>query len=164
MTVKRFVDEKKGEYWKEYRDGYFFSNFCRAKHVYKNGSEYLLCPYIHKSSGKTVLKIHGQAHTVSKIIYELFVGTIPDGYNIIHKNKIRSDNSLANLRLATRRETGLHYGNRNRKVIIYDAINDCYYKSTREAAKKLFISRQTVSDYCNRKRKNPMFDLSWERL
>ena len=99
-----------------------------------------------------------------KSFNELFVGTIPDGYNIIHKNKIRSDNSLANLRLATRRETGLHYGNRNRKVIIYGAINDCYYKSTREAAKKLFISRQTVSDYCNRKRKNPMFDLSWERL
>lgn len=98
-----------------------------------------------------------------KSFNELFVGTIPDGYNIIHKNKIRSDNSLANLRLATRRETGLHYGNRNRKVIIYDAINDCYYKSTREAAKKLFISRQTASDYCNRKRKNPMFDLSWER-
>ena len=42
MTVKRFVDEKKGEYWKEYKDGYFFSNFGRAKHVYKNGSEYLL--------------------------------------------------------------------------------------------------------------------------
>ena len=46
MTVKRFVDEKKGEYWKEYKDGYFFSNFGRAKHVYKNGSEYLLSPYI----------------------------------------------------------------------------------------------------------------------
>lgn len=54
MTVKRLVDKKKGEYWKEYKDGYFFSNFGRAKHVYKNGSEYLLCPYIHKSSGKTV--------------------------------------------------------------------------------------------------------------
>lgn len=54
MTVKRLVDEKKGEYWKEYKDGYFFSNFGRAKHVYKNGSEYLLSPYIHKTSGKTV--------------------------------------------------------------------------------------------------------------
>lgn len=87
MTVKRLVDEKKGEYWKEYKNGYFFSNFGRAKHVYKNGSEYLLCPYVHKTSGKTVLKIHGQAHTVSKIIYELFVGPIPDGYNIIHKKQ-----------------------------------------------------------------------------
>lgn len=163
MTVKRLVDEKKGEYWKEYVDGYFFSNFGRAKHVYKNGSEYLLSPYIHKTSGKTVLKIHGQAHTVSKIVYELFVGPVPSGYNIIHKNKVRSDNSLVNLQLATPRETGLHYGNRNRKAIIYDATNDCYYKSTREAAKKLFISRQTVSDYCSGKRKNPMFDLSWER-
>ena len=119
---------------------------------------------MHKTSGKTVLKNTWPSSYGFKNHYELFVGPIPDGYNIIHKNKIRSDNSLANLRLATRRETGLHYGNRNRKVIIYDTINDCYYKSTREAAKKLFISRQTVSDYCNRKRKNPMFDLSWERL
>ena len=133
----KIVENSKGEYWKEYKDGYFFSKFGREKHVYKNENEHLLNPYIHKTSGKTVLKIHGKAHTVSKIIYELFVGPVPKGYNIIHKNRIRSDNSLANLKLATKRETGLHYGNRNRKVIIYDAINDCYYKSTREAAKKV---------------------------
>lgn len=164
MTVKRLVDEKKGEYWKEYKDGYFFSNFGRAKHVYKNGNEYLLSPYTHRTSGKTLVKIHGKAHTVARVVYELFNGPIPKGYNVTHRNKVRTDNAIVNLQLATPRETGLHYGNRNRKAIIYDATNDCYYKSTREAAKKLFISRQTVSGYCNRKRKNPMFDLSWERL
>lgn len=50
-----------------------------------------------------------------------------------------------------------------KKVVIYDATHDCYYRSTREAAEKLHISRQTVSDYCNMKVKKPMFDLSWER-
>lgn len=32
----KIVENSKGEYWKEYKDGYFFSNFGRAKHVYKN--------------------------------------------------------------------------------------------------------------------------------
>lgn len=35
------------------------------------------------------------------------------------------------------------------------------FKGTRDAADKLFISRQTVSDYCNKRVKNPMYKLYW---
>lgn len=158
------IENQKGEFWKEYKDGYFFSNFGRVKHVYKNGNERLLKPFTH-NTGVTVIKIHCKPHTVSRIIYELFEGPIPDGCSILHKNRIRSDNSIANLKMATKNEVGRYSGYRanRKKVIIYDATHDCYYKSTREASKKLHISKQTVSDYCNRKTKKPMFDLSWKR-
>ena len=65
--------------------------------------------------------------------------------------------------MLSRKELGEIYGKATKRRLIYDAIHDCYYKSTREAERKLFISRQTVSDYCNHKVKNPMFDLRWEK-
>lgn len=151
----------KGEIWKEYIDGYYFSNLGRVKHVYKNSKERILNPFVHKSSGKVLVKIHSKSVTLARVIYELFVGPIPKGYSVIHRNKIRTDNELVNLQLASPQKCGQHYGNSNRKAIIYNVTDDCYYKSTREAAKALHISRQTVSDYCNKKTKNPMFNLKW---
>ena len=35
------------------------------------------------------------------------------------------------------------------------------FNGTRDAASQLFISRQTVSDYCNRKVAKPMYKLYW---
>ena len=42
--------------------------------------------------------------SVHRIIYETFVGTIPDGYEIDHINSIRDDNRLENLRCVTHKE------------------------------------------------------------
>ena len=36
------------------------------------------------------------------------------------------------------------------------------WPSSRKAAKDLYISYQTVSDYCNNKVESPMFNLMWE--
>lgn len=41
---------------------------------------------------------------VHRIIYETFVGPIPDGYEIDHINAIKTDNRLDNLRLVTHKE------------------------------------------------------------
>lgn len=41
---------------------------------------------------------------VHRVIYETFVGTIPDGYEIDHINNIRNDNRLENLRCVTHKE------------------------------------------------------------
>lgn len=97
--------------WKEYKDGYYFSNFGRVKHVYKNGNVRLLKPFTH-NTGVILIKIHCKSHTVSRIVYELFEGPIPEGYSILHKNRIRSDNSIANLKLATKNEMGRYSGYR----------------------------------------------------
>ena len=39
-----------------------------------------------------------------RIVYETFVGLIPEGYEIDHINTIRDDNRVSNLRLVTRKE------------------------------------------------------------
>lgn len=35
------------------------------------------------------------------------------------------------------------------------------YPSTRKAGSALFLSRQTICDYCNNKVKKPIYDLRW---
>ena len=66
----------------------------------------------------TATKLH-------RLIWETFVGEIPEGYEIDHINTIRNDNRLENLRCVTHKEnvnntlSKLHYsesrkGNRNR--------------------------------------------------
>ena len=41
---------------------------------------------------------------VHRMVYEAFVGEIPQGYEIDHINTIRDDNSVENLRLVTHKE------------------------------------------------------------
>ena len=43
-------------------------------------------------------------NAVHRIIYETFVGPIPDGYEIDHINAIRDDNRLENLRCVTHKQ------------------------------------------------------------
>lgn len=87
---------------------------------------------------------------------------IPDGYTIVHRNMVQSDNAAVNLKAVSRNELGVLYGGRTRmRKLVYDIEKNCFYKGTREAGKALNISRQTVSDYCNGKVKKPMFKLRW---
>ena len=37
------------------------------------------------------------------------------------------------------------------------------WKSVRSAAKELYLTRQTVMNYCNNKTKKKAFNLEWER-
>ena len=47
------------------------------------------------------VKYKQKTYFVHRLIYELCVGPIPEGYEVDHKNLDPSDNSLDNLRLAT---------------------------------------------------------------
>ena len=62
------------------------------KSISKNGSGYL----------HVMTKIGPRS--VHRIIYETFVGPIPDGYEIDHINAIKTDNRLENLRCVTHKE------------------------------------------------------------
>ena len=161
------IENLKGELWKQYRDTeYYFSSYGRVKRIYRH-KERLLKPYRvshRKGSELWVVKVYGKETSISRTVYELFIGTVPDGYNIIHRNKVQSDNAAVNLKAVSKRELGTLYGGRTRmQRLIYDMENKCFYKGTREAGKALHISRQTVSDYCNGKVKKPMFRLRWAR-
>lgn len=41
---------------------------------------------------------------VNKLVWETFVGDVPDGYELDHINTIRTDNSVDNLKLVTHKE------------------------------------------------------------
>lgn len=160
------IENYKGEIWRCYKYNYYFSNYGRVKSVGKQ-KERLLNPWTKTSkSGHKylVVKIKGKEYIVSNIVYKLFVGSITEGYVVHHKDNIHSNNDFMNLELLSRCELGKKTGGRSSKrKMIYDIDNNCFYKGTREAAKKLHISRQTVSDYCNKKIKNPMCNIRWAK-
>lgn len=68
--------------------------------IYKNGTGYFI---VNTNTG--LKRVH-------RIIYETFVGTIPDGYEIDHINTICTDNRLENLRCVT------HTGNMNNPITL----------------------------------------------
>ena len=50
------------------------------------------------------ISINGKQVLMHRFIYEAFNGEIPEGYEIDHKNTVRDDNRLENLRIATPKE------------------------------------------------------------
>lgn len=50
--------------------------------------------------------------SIHRLVYETFVGVIPDGYEVNHKDENISNNKLDNLELLTHREN-CNYGTRN---------------------------------------------------
>lgn len=167
MIKLKHIDNKKGEIWKRYKDNYYFSNYGRVKRVGKT-KEWLINPYTktcNTGHKKLLIKIKSKEYTVSNIIYILFNGEILEGYSVHHKDNIYSNNDFMNLELLSAYELGKMTGGRSsRRKLIYDIDNECFYKGTREAASKLHISRQTVSDYCNNKVKKPMCNIRWAKL
>lgn len=162
------IEDLKGEIWKQYRDTpYFASTYGRVKRIYKNGKERLLNSWVKKNrSGSCymLIKIHCKETKVSYVVWEAFNGLVPDGHAVTHRNKCYGDNALVNLKIVTRNELGELYGGRTSiRRLIYCYDNNRIYKGTREAANDLHISRQTVSDYCDRKIQKPMFRLRWMR-
>ncbi|WP_373124755.1 HNH endonuclease [Blautia producta] len=155
-----------GEIWKQYdKTPYFVSTCGRVKRIYKNGKQRILSSWVKENNNGNrylAVKIHVKEVKLARIVYETFNGPVPDGFAVIHRNKVFTDNALVNLKVISCEELGILYGGRTtmrRLVYCYD--NQCIYKGTREAAAALHISRQTVSDYCNNRVKKPMFRLRW---
>lgn len=64
-------------------------------------------------SGYLVTTVKGKKFRVHRIIWEMHNGPIPDGYEIDHINRVRNDNRISNLRLATSHEQNLNLGRRS---------------------------------------------------
>ena len=77
---------------------------------------------------------------VHRVIYETFVGPIPDGYEIDHFNNIRDDNRLENLRCVTHKE------NMNNPITVESRKG----KPTSEFGRK-FKEHYGITDYQNPK-------------
>lgn len=66
----------------------------------------LLCKNSYNNCGYLQCSVTGKSSCalVHRIVYETFIGEIPNGYEIDHINCIRDDNSLCNLQLLTHAE------------------------------------------------------------
>lgn len=101
----------------EYIGLYGVSNFGRVRslkygkvRILKLGKEkdgYLLV-VLCKNGKNKMFRVH-------RLVYEAFNGTIPERLQVNHINEIKTDNSVWNLNLMSRKEN-INYGNRNQKV------------------------------------------------
>ncbi len=73
----------------------------------KNNPEYeVVKPFIRK--GYLRIRIGNTIYSVHRLVLETFVGPCPEGKTCDHKNRVRDDNRIENLRWATASEQGFN--------------------------------------------------------
>ena len=157
--------------------GYQVSNRGRFRRIQKSCIP-VITPYIKRSPRTTskgvhgrerlMVKIHGEEVSASRIIAEAFVPRPTPKHDIVlHIDGIYSNLDSTNLKWVTKSEAGKLTGfspDRARRVV-HTADNGIktVYPSVRAAAKALYLSYQTVHDYCNGKVKQPLANLQFEK-
>lgn len=64
----------------------------------------VLCKPCKSRDGYCRIRYKGKTFQAHRVIFETFVGKIPQGYELDHINTVRDDNRLENLRLVTHKE------------------------------------------------------------
>jgi len=85
--------------WFSYEEGYLYWVVNKGSTAFKG---HVAGAY--NSKGYLRVQLNNKKYYVHRIIYELLVRSIPEGYDIDHINNIRDDNRIENLRIATRQE------------------------------------------------------------
>ena len=95
---------------------------------------------------------------VMQLIAKTFLGVPPLGHVAYHKNGCQYENHIQNISYISKCELGKRTGAKSRRQPV--AKIDCngevveVYSSAREAARKNYMSYQTIIDRCNRKCKS----------
>lgn len=153
------------EIWKsiEYDPRYQVSNYGRfRKKNPKNGYRYLK-PF--RKGNLFQVKIKDKDMNCARLVANAFIKQLAKEDRVYHKNKNESDNYYRNLEIVTLKELGKRTGHISKSQRVVEVKDDEIIRdwpSARKAAKDLYISYQTVMDYCNNKVKKPMFNLMWE--
>ena len=104
-------------------------------------------------------------YIISHLVAAAFLPPKPPGTVIYHKNGIRFDNHVENLGYITRAELGKKTAHKSKCRAVFKIDQDGneieIYRSAREAAKKNYMSYQTVIDRCNHKVKNEYFSADY---
>ena len=160
------------KFWKNgRREGTFFevSNTGHVLKHYKNGTTNMCSPFLRKPqirmghSPILYVKVDNQDMNLARIIYEVWHGPIYADCRIIHKDGNYKNNHQANLLMVTKEEAGRIGSLRKRKgKPIYNAETGDIYRSSRDAALRSFISRQTALDYANGKVFSPLIPMMFE--
>lgn len=141
-------------------DGKYQINFyAKIRRVLKNGRYKELCGYVKKSNGRHAVKLNCKEYVVMHLMRDTFIGALPDGYVLYHKNGCITEDALYNIGMIKRCELGRLTGRRNNCETSIVKINSNgeiidFYKSVREAGRKNFMSYQTILDRINGKVKS----------
>jgi hypothetical protein len=113
-------------------------------------------------NGYCTVQIDGKHRLVHRLVYESFVGPIPDGEEIDHRNGDPSDNCITNLESVTPAENvrRSRETNENRKSCAHQLSKPVLgrkvgtgewvrFESVHEAARTLWLNRGHVSTCCN---------------
>lgn len=107
-------------------------------------------------------------YATHRIVAQEFIGNI-DGYEINHKNEIKTDNRVENLEIVTSKQN-CNYGTRNKRLSEKNTANKALwckgvvqkdkdgnviaeYESRLEAERKTGISNSSISKTCNGKKR-----------
>ena len=152
------------ETWKDipgYGGKYQIDQEANVRRVYASGRTRAMTPYHRKMSGsqRLVVKLTSYGKSKEEVLMRLvalaFLGPPPRGCVPYHKNGCQSDNYLNNIAYIDKRELGRMTGamSARRPVAKIDRDGSVVevYPSAREAARKNYMSYQTVMDRCNGK-------------
>ena len=117
----------------------------------------------HKTAYIQIVVHADKVYKLQRLVAHYFIRPLTKNDVVINKNNIY-DCRVENLKIISKSEHGKKTGHlaRQRKIaLIEKGVIKKIFKSTREAEKELYISRQTVSDYCNGKVAKPMYNLRW---
>lgn len=155
------------EIWKDvrgYENLYQVSNYGRVKSLGRKKGGGLTDRYIGNVSKEgyvtVVLSKNGKVKNwrVHRLVYETFVGEIPIGMVINHKDENPTNNCVINLEICTPKENA-NYGTRNFRLShINGKVVECIetgerFRSASFAAKLLGLSQGHISSCCRGKRK-----------
>ena len=82
------------------------------------------------------VKVSGKTEYIHRIIWEIHNGKIPDGMEIDHINREKSDNRIENLRLVTRLENNQNWFKKFNKT----GLSGVYKSPKKEKRKKMFYA------------------------
>lgn len=98
---------------------------------------------------KTLDKPKG--YSCHRFIFECIRGLIPEGFDIHHKNSIRTDNRISNLELLTHQENTHKALNKSIIAINIESKEEKTYINITSASIELTICFSFISEICNKK-------------
>lgn len=110
-------------------------------------------------NGEQILVSDGKEDSAIRIFAKAFLGMKSDQVCVLE-----GELSLDNIKIYSKHEHSCITGKMSRSIpvgIFESKRKVREWSSARDAAKDLYISRQTVCNYCNGRIKKPMYDLRW---
>lgn len=112
---------------------------------YKNGKERLIKGTLN-NRGHMVVKIEGKTYKLKNLVAAETINGYKPGMPIVMKDGNPRNCDCYNLKMLTPKQLGVKTGGTTKKSIKV-SINGKIYNSIRQAAKSIYVSPQTLSDY-----------------